>query len=260
MAACDVRIPTERLVLAAMVGVIITFTTAYAISFAKGYLFYPYFFLSSSIDNAPASCVGSFGLSLSLVAIPFVSLARFSQIEVRRPRLFFNKVGLLCGLLSAVAGHGVASFQSSHGLPVHLTFAGTFFTAGTAVAVSQCVVDWQTKSSGFGVGLRKVNAFLLFVSLAGMGLIGLVGLIRYTKPPFPPGMTFGICFFELLYFACLLGVYATLYFDLKGSFITVGTEFTSACDIATPGDDAGRATLITSGEKEVASELQKQRI
>ena len=237
-----------------------TFAAAYVISFVKGFLWYPYFFLSSSIDNAPASCVGSFGLSLSLLwAIPFVSLARFNQIEALVPNLLFNKVGLACGVLSSLAGHGVASFQSRHGLPIHLTFAGAFFAAGTAVAVSQSVVDWQTKGRGFGVVLRKVNAGLLFVSLASMGILGLVGLIKNTKPPFPEGLTFGICFFELLYFGCLLGVYATLYFDLKGSVIIISTGLKAAEPTTTRSDEAGSSKLIMVAQTEATSELPKSR-
>jgi len=55
-----------------------TIAYAYQISIYKGFIVYPYYFLSCAINHSPASNVGSFGLSIALSLIPPLSFVRVS--------------------------------------------------------------------------------------------------------------------------------------------------------------------------------------
>ena len=144
--SCSLKLTTLGTAFA--VVILGTFTSAYAVSIANGHIFYPWYFLSSSIDYAPGSCIGSFGLSPStLLCVPILSWVRFTQVrEVSDSRA--NRWMLYSSILSAIGAHGVASVQAHADLLVHLLFAGLFFGFGLVVAVLAVVQDYQCPKLG----------------------------------------------------------------------------------------------------------------
>ena len=104
---------------------ILTFITTYSISLSNGMQEYPYLFLSVSIESKPASCFGTFGLSLTCLLAPFLAFVRYSYIKrqivkvLGRDHVDYNKVklwnrrALFFAIYTGVGGHGVASFQVS---------------------------------------------------------------------------------------------------------------------------------------------------
>ena len=62
---------------------ILTFIITYAISLSNGTQEYPYLFLSVSIESKPASCIGTFGLSITCLLAPFLAFVRYSYVKRR---------------------------------------------------------------------------------------------------------------------------------------------------------------------------------
>ncbi|GMH84391.1 hypothetical protein TL16_g09910 [Triparma laevis f. inornata] len=140
---------------------VVTFITTYAISLSNGKQQYPYLFLSVSIESKPASCIGTFGLSLTCLLAPFLAFIRYSYIrkEIQSQlgsghddyeiTKLWNRRNLYLAIAAGLGGHGVSSFQSTTEeggsralLGIHLIFATWFFAGGS----SYCFVShWLDK-------------------------------------------------------------------------------------------------------------------
>jgi hypothetical protein len=131
---------------------VVTFIITYTISLLNGTQQYPYLFLSVSIESKPASCIGTFGLSITCLLAPFLAFIRYSYVRKQiqdelgpehqdyvRAKLW-NRRALYLAIYAGIGGHGVSSFQSAvddcGGAPwivgVHLIFACIFFSGGSA--------------------------------------------------------------------------------------------------------------------------------
>ena len=110
------HIPARPLTVFALTVGLATFVASYAISIEEGWIYYPWYFLSSSINFSPASNVGAQGLSISLACLPFLMFVRYVQCGELIPANHYvaarlNTISLWSALISAVAGQGVASWQ-----------------------------------------------------------------------------------------------------------------------------------------------------
>jgi hypothetical protein len=91
--------PTFPLLMAVSALPVLTFAATYIISLTVTredgtYLMeYPYFFLSSSIQWKPASCVGTFGLSLTCFALPILAFIRHEHVKKYAVRTFASREG-----------------------------------------------------------------------------------------------------------------------------------------------------------------------
>ena len=164
------------MVIIAAIVIIGTFTLAYIISATNGTMEYPYYFLSSSIDFAPASCIGSFGLSpVIITCVPIIAWVRYEQVrEAQKRNTKANKLMVVAAFVSAIGGHGVASFQAHHGMPIHLFFACLFFGGGSVVSTMSLVTDYYCPAFGKPSMrlLRKVLGVFVLLMMATMGFIG----------------------------------------------------------------------------------------
>jgi len=220
------HIPARPLTLFALTVGLATFVASYAISIEEGWIYYPWYFLSSSINFSPASNVGAQGLSLALACLPFLAFVRYVQCAERIPENFtlaarLNKISLWSALISAVAGQGVASWQASANVQIHLVFAGVFFSFSLFIALIQVYLDYRCKITGWGKNLRQFNALAALASLGALGLTGLIILIKYEVQNFPRSMVFPMAVEELIFVGAVLGVYATFITDFKGMDITL---------------------------------------
>ncbi|GMH51297.1 hypothetical protein TL16_g05041 [Triparma laevis f. inornata] len=203
-----------------------TFAYAYQISIEKGWIAYPYYFLSSAINHSPASNVGSFGLSIALFCIPLLAFVRYVQLEEKidessRVLKILNKISVWSALISAVGGHGVAAWQASANVQIHLFFAGVFFAFTLFICVIQVVLDFKVGIVGLGARLRQLNAVLALGSLGTMAIQGLIILIKYDIGNVPRSWIFPMSVLELIFVGSSLGVYATFFPEFKGLNITL---------------------------------------
>jgi len=208
-----------------------------AISYHNGSIEYPYFFLSSSIDNAPASCIASFGLSpVVLTVIPVLSWVRYEQVR-ERFRSVANRIMVIAAFTSAIGAHGVASFQAHNGLPIHLLFAALFFGGGCVVTLAVITTDYYCQDFGTKSmrALRKLLATCVSVQLLVMCYIGWFKVMQDpcfgdVDNPCNEGegdwddynrWQFINAVLEVSVFACLLSTYVTFVPELKGWSVVV---------------------------------------
>ena len=128
---------------------------------------YPYLFLSVSIEAKPASCIGTFGLSLTCLLAPFLAFIRYSYVrkhleenlekgEVFDKVKLWNRRAMYLAIYTGIGGHGVASFQSAvddcGGAPwivgVHLIFACMFFSGGSCYCFVSHWLDQKLPNLG----------------------------------------------------------------------------------------------------------------
>lgn len=157
---------------------LLTFVATYALSLTVDHhrLRSPYLFLSESIDYAPSSCVGSFLLSPACALYATTVYLRHEQLGAMglAPR------GRWLGLVAALGGHGVASFQVHNAFLTHYGCAALFFVGSTAY-VMLCAAHERrravpTRSRACSV-VRQVAAVLapllvLYVLVVGPLLLG----------------------------------------------------------------------------------------
>ncbi|KYR00078.1 hypothetical protein DLAC_03225 [Tieghemostelium lacteum] len=137
----------------------VTLITTYTITEKLGHTNMKIPFISSSINQAPESCIGTLGLSITsfiMVLVTFIKylITKFnidndpytgslrdntSHIEQKRHRL--NILSISIGILSAFGMLGVASFQYRNAGIVHLIFATMFFLGGVSYMIVQTYLD-----------------------------------------------------------------------------------------------------------------------
>ena len=138
--------------------------------------------------------------------------------------MVLNKVSLWSAFISSVAGQGVASWQASANVQIHLLFAGVFFTFSLFIALIQVYLDYRCKIKGVGVRLRQFNALVALVSLGAMGIQGLIILLKYSTTNFPRSMVFPMAVEELIFVGAVFGVYATFIVDFGGLDIKISVR------------------------------------
>mmetsp|Transcript_29533 Transcript_29533/g.36496 ORF Transcript_29533/g.36496 Transcript_29533/m.36496 type:complete len:560 (-) Transcript_29533:810-2489(-) len=117
------------------------------------------YFISASIDRAPAANIGTLGLNLSL---SFLGIAIFIKHKIVKKALRgkvwmrTHRIACALGIAGIFCGCGVAAFQHQD-LPVtHNIFAATFFTFAMLHVLLETVIDYKHRlSSRF---LRKIRA------------------------------------------------------------------------------------------------------
>jgi len=203
------RIPGKHfaatpLLLAVTLVPLLTFLLTYTISlttFRNGkYLMeYPYYFLSSSIESKPASNFGTFGLSLSCAAVPLTAFIRHARVkfavidvenqQIRERVRYLNTYALKTVIVAAIAGVGVASFQSTTDacggtlaiIGVHGVFALIFFIGGMRYCLLQHQIDQLVPMLGTVREryARKWFARATVIQLVLLGLLVVVVIVVY---------------------------------------------------------------------------------
>mmetsp|Transcript_25763 Transcript_25763/g.86408 ORF Transcript_25763/g.86408 Transcript_25763/m.86408 type:complete len:274 (+) Transcript_25763:47-868(+) len=238
MAATDVAMPTAGSVrgdrvLSTFLGLgVVTFgvTYSFALSVDTTKLRIPFIFLSESINYAPSSCFGSLLLSPACAAFALVVILRHEQLRtlcstVPRTRAL--------GLLSAAAGHGVASFQLKNLAVAHFLCAYLFFFCTTAYIV--LAVRHERRHGvparwALGASLRMTCAvlapvFVLYTCAIGpLILWHFVGSIDHYADDERKGTTQSMAEFvvvmtlavsEICMYLFFAGFFATLFWELR---------------------------------------------
>ena len=213
------RIPGKHfaatpLLLAVTVVPMVTFIFTYAISLTTkrngSYLMeYPYYFLSTSIESKPASNIGTFGLSFSCAAVPLAAFIRHARVKfaaadvadqtLRDQARSLNTYALKIVIVAAIAGVGVASFQSTTDecggttaiIGVHFLFALIFFFGGMRYCLLQHRIDQLVPTLGTERerSARKWFARATVIQLGLLGFLVVVIIVVYmtveATPVFP---------------------------------------------------------------------------
>ncbi|KAM9980486.1 hypothetical protein ACTFIZ_007859 [Dictyostelium cf. discoideum] len=131
----------------------ITFITTYTITEVRGDddQIIPY--ISDTIDFAPESCIGTFGLSIIAFLMIIVVFIKhliiknniiekeysYDKKEIKELRL--NRFSTSMGFVSGLSMHGVSSFQFHNANLVHVIFAALFFLCGFIYLLTQTILD-----------------------------------------------------------------------------------------------------------------------
>eukprot|EP00940_MAST-03C_sp_MAST-3C-sp2_P001583 g1583.t1 len=222
--------PTWPLLMAVTIVPVVTFVATYTMSLlihrdGEPLMEAPDYFLSSSIARKPASCVGTFGLSITCCALPILSFIRYEQIkeaafqyyasaarDLERPLTNRPAVGLaregvrvpskiqklnIWALKVIVAGAfgglGVASFQSveddcggTRGVKyAHFTFAFMFFFGGLAYAVLMWRLDSAIPSLGSPMQRFLRQIFAILAIIQFIALSVVLPLLTFTLHDLP---------------------------------------------------------------------------
>ena len=198
------RIPGKHfaatpLLLAVTVVPFLTFIATYAISLTTkrngSYLMeYPYYFLSTSIESKPASNIGTFGLSFSCAAVPLAAFIRHARVKfaaadvadqtLRDQARSLNTYALKVVIVAAIAGVGVASFQSTTDVcggtmaivGVHFLFALIFFVGGMRYCLLQHRIDQLVPTLGTERE-RSARKWFARATVLQLGLLGFLVVV-----------------------------------------------------------------------------------
>ena len=198
------RIPGKHfaatpLLLAVTVVPFLTFIVTYAISLTTkrngSYLMeYPYYFLSTSIESKPASNIGTFGLSFSCAAVPLAAFIRHARVKfaaadvadqtLRDQARSLNTYALKIVIVAAIAGVGVASFQSTTDVcggtmaivGVHFLFALIFFVGGMRYCLLQHRIDQLVPTLGTERE-RSARKWFARATVLQLGLLGVLVVV-----------------------------------------------------------------------------------
>ncbi|KAK5575103.1 hypothetical protein RB653_010359 [Dictyostelium firmibasis] len=153
----------------------ITFITTYTITEVIGDddQIIPY--ISDTIDFAPESCIGTFGLSIIaflMIIIVFIKHLivknnivenEYSDDKREKKQLRFNRFSTSMGFISGLSMHGVSSFQFHNANLVHIIFAALFFLCGFIYLLTQTILDNKT-SNNIPLKISIIRKILICIS------------------------------------------------------------------------------------------------
>jgi len=129
------------------------------------------FFISTSIDRAPASNIGTLGLTTTLTMLSIIIFVKHKLVKKQlrgRNWMRTHRIATAFGLLSTFCGNGVAAFQHEANATAHNTFAGLFFLFGMIHVVMETLIDYKfSLSMPVTRKLRLLTSALLIFCVAG---------------------------------------------------------------------------------------------
>jgi len=136
-------------------------------------------FISASIDRAPAANIGTLGLTTTLSFLAVIIFLKHKIVKKQlRGRVFMrtHRVATLLGMMSIFCGNGVAAFQHQWHAAAHNSFATGFFFLGMIHVVLETVLDYTLQlSTSFTRKLRAIIALVLILCVTMfLGLMGYV--------------------------------------------------------------------------------------
>mmetsp|Transcript_11398 Transcript_11398/g.13064 ORF Transcript_11398/g.13064 Transcript_11398/m.13064 type:complete len:659 (+) Transcript_11398:416-2392(+) len=175
------------------------------------------YFISASIDRAPAANIGTLGLNLSLTFIGIAIFVKHKVVKKQlRGRVWMRTHRIACafGMFAIFCGKGVAACQHED-LPVaHNVFAALFFTFSMLHVILETLLDYEHKlSSRYLTKLRVFIATAVSVSVVLFitPMAYLIGICGGDLCPQRNEIRFFAAVFEIAGFCCLILWFATYY-------------------------------------------------
>jgi len=217
---------------------VVTFIITYFVSASGDLMSYPNYYLSSSIENSPASSVGTMGLALTTVLIPFVSFARHEYVKYyidnsqnnKSMSTRINDVSLKVAFISGLSALGVASFQTvATTKNIHFSFAILFFASGLKYGMLSYKLDLLLPELGTD-NERFARKILLYCAMLNLSIYPPLIFLILTDPKKVFILILSIS--EIILFINILGIYSTFYREMKTLSIRFGIyrESLSICE------------------------------
>lgn len=185
-------------------------------------------FISASIDRAPASNIGTLGLNTTLMLLSVIVYVKHKLVKKQlrgRTWMRTHRVSTLFGFLSIFCGGGVAAFQHEDHATAHNSFAATFFIFGMVHVVMETFVDYYHSLSLPRTRVIRVTvASLLILCVTGF-LVPMAYVISSKNSDNPaPAQVLRLyrliaATFEVAAFACFVIWFASYYHILRSSQI-----------------------------------------
>mmetsp|Transcript_15155 Transcript_15155/g.26703 ORF Transcript_15155/g.26703 Transcript_15155/m.26703 type:complete len:560 (-) Transcript_15155:3170-4849(-) len=181
------------------------------------------YFISSSIDRAPASNVGTLGLTTTLMLLSNIVFVKHKLVKKSlraRKWMRTHRIATLVGMLSTFCGNGVAAFQYQFQPAAHNTFAACFFVFGMIHVVLETWLDVYHELSA--PTTRRFRLFIaILLILCVLAFLGPMTYVLIYEDSLTPGYVrwlkdVAACF-EVIAFACLVAWFSTYYSTLKSS-------------------------------------------
>ncbi|GBG34419.1 Phosphate system positive regulatory protein PHO81 [Hondaea fermentalgiana] len=179
------------------------------------------FFISASLDVAPASNIGTLGLTTTLSMLSVIIFVKHKLVKKQlrgRNWMRTHRIATAFGLLSTFCGNGVAAFQHNAHAAAHNTFAALFFVFGMIHVVMETLLDLRfSLSMPMTRKARLLISVLLIVSV--MGFLGPMTYVLVERPPKEVGRFYKkiAASFEITAFACFVFWFGSYYSVLKAS-------------------------------------------
>lgn len=261
----------KPLLLLMLVTPALTFITTYAISASNGTLPYPYYFLSVSIESKPASCIGSFGLSLTSLLAPVLAFIRYTYVKMHisgnlsgadaTKAQLLNTRALRFAVLSGLAGHGVASFQSKTDdkngsflwvVVVHLLFALVFFSGGGLYCFYSHYIDRMCPQLGT-VPERRLRRLFTYASQLQLVFMVFVLPLLYYLTKGAPEVVVVMSVFEISLLCTFMSTYLTFLKEMEGLSVRLVVLLDERA--YSIHEHKGERPLIKQGEEEGTNEM-----
>mmetsp|Transcript_418 Transcript_418/g.497 ORF Transcript_418/g.497 Transcript_418/m.497 type:complete len:240 (-) Transcript_418:622-1341(-) len=215
-----VSIPANLFITVNAVLTVLTFLVSYILTYAVLELeSYPYYYISSSINNTPTSNIGALLLSPAAICVPCIAYVRYSHVNfVAGRKSAANRNALIVAILSCIGGLGVAAFPASADFMTHIVFAGLFFVMAWVYLVINVYIDRKVPEAAVQVSklLRIVIVTLsggFFFSLIALWWFRLREVERYDDSDYP--FVAALSYLEIGLCATVLSVYLTFLFEFK---------------------------------------------
>jgi len=174
---------------------------------------YPWYMLSTAITRAPASCVGSFGVSIAALGPPLIGYARFVALDLPGAPPWLRRFSLGLSIVIGLSAHGVASFQYTNALALHVGFAGIFFVTSNLYAVVHVILDKRTSANrSCATSWRLLVGVLAPVLSSSLGVMCMHAVFT---APVEDAYLFDMCMVELSALVLLLSVHFSFFWELR---------------------------------------------
>ncbi|KAN0035690.1 hypothetical protein ACTA71_004976 [Dictyostelium dimigraforme] len=183
-------------------------------------------FISSSINNAPESCIGSFGLSIASFIMVLVSLIKYLIIKDniinfegeinQESKMKFNKFITSMGVISGLSLNGVASFQYKNASVPHLIFAALFFICGFIFILTQTIIDDQISNNPNRI--KNIRKFLILICCLFVPYV----ILQFIQNPIAKNIS---AIFEITSASCIFIYMVSFFFEF--SKVNLNIEFSN---------------------------------
>ncbi len=234
MPEIDGTLPCKPALLFLLILPVVTFISTYTISLSTGAQYYPYLFLSVSIEAKPASCIGTFGLSATCLLAPVMAFVRNSHVRKHATAALgqgsddylvvkkWNKRAVVAAVLTGIGGHGVASFQSTVDdcggekwiVGVHLIFATIFFFSGAAYCFISHKLDLLLPTLGTP-SERRLRKIFTYGTITQFIIVCVFFPILVISVGAPDWVIALMSFFEVTLLATFMSTYLTFLKEME---------------------------------------------
>jgi len=192
-------------------------------------------YISATFDYPIASCIGTFGLTVTSTLIVMLVLIRavFAQRWIghksglhhshHKALYTLNVIGTIVGLIFTLCIFGIASFQYHVKPMLHNGFAAILFLSGTIYTLLQTVLDFKMRTKG-----TKVRILRYVCSALGLMAYAPFIILSVTHTPLAQAFGAGI---EILMTSLFFLFFTTFSVEFKEIHVLLDIEWLEDADL-----------------------------